>query len=136
MQTLDINHSDLPNLQFVLLVAALCTSEIPTLNVPKDVCRLIFDRCWALLSDKSPPMENKQRVLNLRQGDEVVLDALAEVIRSTLIAHGYSKFIWEHGPSEPTQSTTPDAKALIDRLQNWDPVAPPFLGKVNEAENN
>ena len=109
MQTLDVDHPGLPDLQFVLMVAALCTAEIPSLNVPEDVRRTVFDRCWALLHDTPPPTETSQRVLDLRAGDDVTLEALVEVIRHTLHDHGYSTLTWDHGPSEPTQSTSPDA---------------------------
>ncbi len=136
MQILDINHSELPDLQFVLMVSALCTAEIPTLNVPEDVRRVVFDRCWALLHDAPPPTEKKQRVLDLREGDEVALDALVEVIRSTLNAQGYAQMTWDHGPSEPTQSTSPDAQPLIDRLQYWDPANPPPVDGPPEASHN
>ena len=37
MQTLDVENHGLPDLQFVLMVLALCTSELPTLNVPEPV---------------------------------------------------------------------------------------------------
>lgn len=125
MQTLDVNHSELPDLQFALMVVALCTSDVPTLNVPEDVRRTVFDRCWALLHDTPPPTDPRRRTLDLRQGDEVTLDALVEVIRSTLNERGYTHVTWDHEPSEPTQATSPDAQPLIDRLQHWDPVNPP-----------
>jgi len=51
MQTLDVDNPGLPDLQFVLMVAALCTADVPSLNVPEDVRRTVFDRCWALLHD-------------------------------------------------------------------------------------
>ncbi len=136
MQTLDVNNPGLPDLQFVLMVAALFTADIPTLNVPEDVRRMVFDRCWALLHDTPPPTEKEQRVLDLREGDEVALDALVEVICSTLNAQGYSQMIWDHVPSEPTQSTSPDAKPLIDRLQYWDPAHPPPVDEPPEASHN
>ncbi len=133
MQTLDVENPGLPDLQFVLMVAALCTADIPSMNVPENVRRTVFDRCWALLHDVPPPAEQSQRVLDLRAGDEVTLDALVEVIRDTLHAHGYSRMTWDHGPSEPTQSTSPDAQPLIDRLQYWDPVDPPPVDGPSEA---
>ncbi len=34
MQTLDIDRPEMPDLQFVLLVTALCTSRLTSLNVP------------------------------------------------------------------------------------------------------
>ncbi len=136
MQTLDINHSELPDLQFVLMVVALCTADIPTLNVPEDVRRTVFDRCWALLHDTPPPTEPSQRTLDLRQGDDVTLDALVEVIRSTLNERGYAQMTWDHEPSEPTQATSPDARPLIDRLQHWDPVNPPPVDGPHDPGQN
>lgn len=136
MQTLDVNHSELPDLQFVLMVVALCTSDLPTLNVPEDVRRTVFDRCWALLHDTPPPTDPVRRTLDLRQGDEVTLDALVEVIRSTLNERGYPHVTWDHEPSEPTQATSPDAQPLIDRLQHWDPVNPPPVDGPHEPGQN
>ena len=136
MQTLDVNHSELPDLQFVLMVVALCTADIPTLNVPEDVRRTVFDRCWALLHDTPPPTEPSQRTLDLRQGDDVTLDALVEVIRSTLNERGYAQMTWDHEPSEPTQPTSPDARPLIDRLQHWDPVNPPPVDGPHDPGQN
>lgn len=133
MQTLDIDNPGLPDLQFVLMAAALCTADIPSLNVPEDVRRMVFDRCWALLHDTPPPTENQRRVLDLREGDEVTLEALVEVIRRTLNEHGYSQLTWEHEPSEPTQSTSPDAQPLIDRLKYWDPGTRPPADESNDA---
>lgn len=136
MQTLDVNNPGLPDLQFVLMVVALCTADVPSLNVSEDVRRMIFDRCWALLHDTPTPEENTQRVLDLREGDEVALEALVEVIRSTLHEHGYSRMTWDQGPSEPSQSTSPDAKPLIDRLQYWDPADPPPVDGPPETSHN
>ena len=71
-----------------------------------------------------------------KKWDEVALDALVEVICGTLNAQGYSQMIWDHVPSEPTQSTSPDAKPLIDRLQYWDPAHPPPVDEPPEASHN
>ena len=136
MQTLDIHNPDIPDLQFVLMIGALCTSDIPTLNVPEEVRRLVFDRCWAMLHDTPPPEEPTQRVLDLRQGDEVTLEALVEVIRSTFMEQGYDQLTWDPTSSETTQSTSPEAQSLIDRLQNWDPVDLPPVDGASEAGNN
>ena len=136
MQTLDVDNPGLPDLQFVLMVAALCTADIPSLNAPEDVRRTVFDRCWALLHDTPAPDENAQRVLDLRAGDDVTLDALVAVIRNTLHDHGYATLTWDHDPSEPTQSTSPDAQPLIDRLQYWDPAHPPPVDGPSEAGRN
>ena len=136
MQTLDLNNPNLPDLQFVLLVGALCTSEIPTLNVPEKIRQLVFDRCWALLHDVPPPKDPKQRVLDLRQGDEVTLEALVEMMQRTFVEHGYDQLTWDHEPSEPTQSTSPDAQPLIDRLRSWDPVDSSPVDESAEAGDN
>lgn len=136
MQTLDIHNPGLPDLQFVLMVGALCTAEIPTMNAPEEVRSLVFDRCWALLHDTLPPEEPKQRVLDLRQGDEVTLEALVEVIQRTFSDHGYNQLTWEHEASEPTQPPSPEVKPLLDRLQAWDPIDPPPVDGASEAESN
>jgi len=101
MQTLDVNHPELPDLQFALMVLALCTSDIPTLNVPEEVRNTVFDRCWALLHATPPPTTKAQRVLDLRQGDAVTLDALVTVIRTTLADRGYTQLTWDHAPASP-----------------------------------
>ena len=67
MQTLDVKNSGLPDLQFVLMILALMTSEIESLNVPQSVRDLVFDRCWSLVHETQPPGEKEQRVLDLRQ---------------------------------------------------------------------
>ena len=136
MQTLDIHNPGIPDLQFVLMIGALCTSDIPTLNVPEEVRRLVFDRCWAMLHNTPPPEEPTQRVLDLRQGDEVTLEALVEVIRSTFMEQGYDQLTWDPTSSETTQSNSPEVQSLIDRLQKWDPVNPPPVDGASEAGNN
>ena len=136
MQTLDVHNSGLPDLQFVLMVVALCTSDLPTLNLSQEVRQTVFDRCWALIHDTPPPTEKEKRVLDLREGEEVTLDALVQIIRNTFTEHGCTQLTWEHAPSQPTQSTSPDAKPLIDRLQNWDPIDQPPVDGPGEAGNN
>lgn len=124
MQTLDVNNPGLPELQFVLMVVALCTSELDTLNIPVSLRKTVFDRCWALMYKTPPPNDPAQRVLDLRSGDEVALQALVDVIRATLNEHGISTLTWDHAPSETTQSTTPDALPLVQRLQQLYPASP------------
>ena len=124
MQTLDVNDSGLPDLQFVLMVLALCTSDLPTLNVPEPVRQTIFHRCWALMHDTPPPERREERVLDLRAGTDVTLEAMVEVIRSALSEHGITQLTWDHPPSEPTRATTPEALPLIDRLQKLYPDTP------------
>lgn len=123
MQRLDLHSPELPDLQFVLMVAALCTSEIEKMNVPQSVREVVFDRCWSLLNETPPPTEPSQRVLNLRMGDEVTLEALVEVIRETFSSYNISELLWDHPVSEPSQETTPEARPLVERLQKWDPAS-------------
>ncbi|GMV50902.1 MAG: hypothetical protein NBKEAIPA_00438 [Nitrospirae bacterium] len=115
----------MPDLQFVLMVSALCTSELSTLNVPAEVRRKVFDRCWALVSTEPPPTDPPKRVLDLRFGTELTLEALVAAIRETFAAVGISVLTWDHPPSNPTQSSSPAAQPLIDRLQKLYPEPPP-----------
>ena len=55
MQTLDVHRPGMPDLQFALLVTALCTSRLIALNIPDTVRTRIFDRCWVLIHDNPPP---------------------------------------------------------------------------------
>jgi hypothetical protein len=66
MQTLDIHRPEMPDLQFVLLVTALCTSRLTVLNIPYTLRTAIFDRCWVLIHDSPPPRRLEARVLDLR----------------------------------------------------------------------
>lgn len=121
MQSLDIRRPGMPDLQFVLMVTALCTSDLSTLNVPEDLRRTVFDRCWALVSSDPPPSNPKERVLDLRSGTDLTLDALVATIREIFASAGISVLTWEHPPSEPTRSSTPEALPLIERLQQLYP---------------
>jgi hypothetical protein len=121
MQSLDINKPGMPDLQFVLMVAALCTSELPTLNVPDQLRRTVFDRCWALTSSDPPPTDRAARVLDLRNGTDLTLEALVATIRETFAAAGITMLTWDHPPSEPTRPSTPEAQPLIERLQRLYP---------------
>lgn len=124
MQSLDITRPGMPDLQFVLMVAALCTSDLPTLNVPEDLRRTVFDRCWALISSNPPPTNPKERVLDLRSGTDLTLEALVATIREIFSAAGITTLTWEHPPSEPTRPSTPEALPLIERLQQLYPDSP------------
>jgi hypothetical protein len=127
MQTLDVNRPGLPDLQFVLMVLALCTSDLPTLNVPETVRKTIFHRCWALVQDSPPPTDKKEQVVDLRGGTETTVEAMVEVIQSILTEHGISQLTWDHPPSEPTRDTTPAALPLVDRLQKLYPDPPDIV---------
>ena len=124
MPSLDVHEPGMPDLQFVLMVAALCTAELPSLNIPHPLRATIFDRCWALAHDGPPPIVPKERVLDLRGGTEVTLEALAVTIRTLLAEAGISRLTWEHQPSEPTRTSTPEAQPLIERLQQLYPAPP------------
>jgi hypothetical protein len=124
MQTLDVNRHGLPDLQFILMVLALCTSDLETLNVPDAVRRTVFDRCWALMHDTSPPTKKEDRALDLRDGTELTLEAMVAMIKSTLAEHGITQLTWDHPPSQPTRQTTPEALPLVERLQKLYPASP------------
>ena len=132
MQSLDIHRPGMPDLQFVLLVLALCTSRLSSLNVPESLRATIFDRCWALLNDGPPPTKAEERVLDLRAGTDVTLDAMVETIRSLLIEAGVTTLQWDHPPSEPTRSSTPEALPLIERLQKLYPATPDIADRGDE----
>lgn len=114
----------MPDLQFVLMVVALCTSRLPSLNVPESLRQTIFDRCWALVHEGPPPPRSEERVLDLRGGTEVTLEALVDTIRTALTEAGITILTWDHPPSEPTRSSTPEALPLIERLQQLYPEPP------------
>lgn len=124
MQSLDIHRPGMPDLQFVLLVLALCTSRLSSLNIPESLRTVIFDRCWALLHRTAPPTRIEERVLDLRIGTEVTLDAMVETIRSLLTDAGMTVLTWDHPPSEPTLASTPEVLPLIERFQKLYPVRP------------
>ena len=116
MQTLDIHRPEMPDLQFVLLVTALCTSRLTVLNIPSTLRTAMFDRCWVLIHDSPPPRRPEARVLDLRPWNELTVEAMAEIIRAALTEAEIHTLAWDHPPSEPTQSNTPEAQMLIDRL--------------------
>ena len=124
MQSLDVQNSGIPDLQFVLLVLALSTSDLDALNLPVSVRETLFNRCWALVHETPPPEKKEERVLDLRHGDELTLEAMVQMIQRTLKEHGISYLTWDHPPSEPTRSTTPEAKPLVERLQKLYPTEP------------
>jgi hypothetical protein len=116
MQSLDVQHPGMPDLQFVLFVSALCTANLPTINVPEDLRRTIFDRCWALVRTDAPPTNPSDRALDLRNGTDLTLEACVSTIRTLLLEAGITTLIWDHPVSEPTRGSSPAAIPLIDRL--------------------
>ena len=120
------------------MVLALSTSDLDSLNVPNAVRETLFNRCWALLHETSPPEKKEERVLDLRHGDEVTLEAMVEVIQRTFHEEGITRLTWEHSPSEPTRSTTPEAQPLVERLQKWNPAEslPPEFKENNPKKED
>lgn len=114
----------MPDLQFVLMVLALCTSGLRSLNVPEPLRTTIFDRCWSFLHESPPPTRPQDRVLDLREGTDVTLEAMVETIRRLLTEAHITTLTWEHSPSETTASSTPDVLPLIERLQKLYPTPP------------
>ncbi|MCX5725513.1 MAG: hypothetical protein NTX84_13550 [Nitrospirae bacterium] len=133
MPSLDIQNPGMPDLQFVLFVSALCTADLTTVNVPPDLRATIFDRCWALIHTEAPPTDPKERVLDLREGTELTLEACQSTIRSLLTEAGISVLIWDHPVSEPTRESTPAAKPLIDRLGQLYPDPPEIVDPEKPA---
>ena len=124
MQSLDVRNPGMPDLQFVLLVLALSTSDLDSLNLSESLRETLFNRCWTLLHETPPPVNKEERVLDLRYGDELTLEAMVQVIQQTLTDQGISQLTWDHPPSEPTQNTTPEAEPLVERLQKLYPIKP------------
>jgi len=133
MPSLDIHNPGMPDLQFVLFVSALCTADLTTLNVPAELRAEIFDRCWSLIHTEAPPTDRKERVLDLRGGTELTLEACLSTIRSLLADAGIRTLIWDHPVSEPTRESTPAAKPLIDRLGRLYPDPPEIVDPENPA---
>ncbi|MDP1949274.1 MAG: hypothetical protein Q8L77_17455 [Nitrospirota bacterium] len=133
MPSLDIHNPGMPDLQFVLFVSALCTADLTTVNVPADLRAEIFDRCWSLIHTEAPPTDRKERVLDLRGGTELTLEACLSTIRSLLADAGIRTLTWDHPVSEPTRESTPAAKPLIDRLGRLYPDPPEIVDPENPA---
>lgn len=133
MQSLDVHEPGMPDLQFVLMVIALCTSGLPSLNVPEPTRDQIFNRCWALVNDGPPPSRREERVIDLRTGTDLTLEAMVTTIRSLLSETGITRLTWDHPPSEPTRSSTPEALPLIERLQRLYPEPPDIADRGGQA---
>ena len=96
MPQLDIRNPGMPDLQFVLFVSALCTSNLENINVPEALRASFFDGCWALVNVGPPPVDASQRVLDLRHGTELTLEACVSTIRSLLMEAGITQLVWDH----------------------------------------
>ena len=124
MHTLDIHRPAMPDLQFVLFVTALCTSHLTMLNIPISLRATIFNRCWALIHESPPPSRPEDRFLDLRPWTEITVEAMVEIIRVGLTEAGIHTLAWEHAPSNPTRTSSPEATALIERLAQLYPQPP------------
>ena len=133
MPSLDIQNPGMPDLQFVLFVSALCTADLTTCNVSPVLRATMFDRCWALIHTEAPPIDPKERILDLRQGTELTLEACLSTIRSMLTDAGIRTITWDHPVSEPTHESTPAAKPLIDRLGQLYPEPPQIVDPESPA---
>ena len=133
MPSLDVQNSGMPDLQFVLFVSALCTADLSTCNVSPELRATIFDRCWALTHTEAPPTDPKERVLDLREGTELTLEACLSTIRSLLADVDIRTLTWDHPVSEPTHQSTPEAKPLIDRLGRLYPEPPGIVDPESPA---
>jgi hypothetical protein len=127
MPSLNVQNPEMPDLQFVLFVSALCTSNLETLNVPAELRRAIFDRCWALVSTNPLPTNPKERVLDLRAGTDLTVEACVSTIRSLLLGAGITTLTWDHPVSDPTRESSPTAKPLIERLGQLYPEPPDIV---------
>lgn len=127
MPSLNVQNPGMPDLQFVLFVSALCTSNLKTLNIPADLRAAIFDRCWALVNTDPPPTNPKERVLDLREGTELTLEACVSTIRSLFSDAGITRLTWDHPVSDPTRDSSPAAKPLLDRLSQLYPEPPDIV---------
>lgn len=135
MPSLDIQNPGMPDLQFVLFVSALCTADLATCNVSPALRATIFDRCWALSHTEPPPTDPKARVLDLRHGTELTLEACLSTIRSLLADAGIRTLTWDHPVSEPTHESTPAAKPLIERLGQLYPEPPEIVDPENPSSD-
>ncbi len=139
MQSLDIQNPGMPDLQFVLFVSALCTADLNTINVSEELRRTIFDRCWALIHTVPPPTNLKERILDLRYGTELTLEACVATIRTLLLEAGITTLVWDHPVSNPSRQSTPAAQPLIDRLGQLYPDDPdsvdPLINQPKDPSN-
>ena len=126
MPQLDVHNPGMPDLQFVLFVSR-SVPRILNPSLPQDLRARIFDRCWALINTDAPPVDPKQRVLDLRQGTELTLEACVSTIRSLLAEAGITKPMWDHPVSNPTRDSSAAAQPLIDRLDQLYPADPDIV---------
>jgi hypothetical protein len=106
----------MPELQFVLLVTALCTSRVTTLNIPDTLRTAMFDRCWVLIHESPPPGRPEARVLDLMPWTHLAVEAMAESIRDGLTEAGIRTLTWHHRTDKPADTDTSKADIFIDRL--------------------
>ncbi|HEX7767377.1 MAG TPA: hypothetical protein VF443_11730, partial [Nitrospira sp.] len=64
----------------------------------------------------------EKRVIDLRPWSETTLEAMVETIRTVLTDASIQTLSWDHSPSEPTWTSTPEALPLIRRLEQLYPL--------------
>lgn len=77
-------------------------------------------------------MNAEDRVLDLRKGTELTLDACVSTIRSLLSEAGITRLIWDNPVSDPSRESTPAAKPLIERLGQLYPDDPDIVDPPNQ----
>jgi hypothetical protein len=136
MPQLDIRNPGMPDLQFVLFVTALCTANLENINVPQALRASIFDRCWALVNTDAPPVNPKDRVLDLRHGTDLTLEACLSTIRLLLGEAGITHLVWDHPVSNPTHESSPAVQPLIDRLGQLYPDRPDIVDPLSPPSDD
>ena len=124
---MDVQNPGMPDLQFVLFVSALCTSNLTSINVPKPLAERNFQPLLGAAAYRRPADDPNERVLDLRHGTELTLEACLSTIRSLLSEAGINTLIWDHPVSDATRDSTPAAKPLIDRLGQLYPEDPDIV---------
>jgi hypothetical protein len=80
-----------------------------------------------LVNTDPPPANPKERVLDLRHGTDLTLEACLSTIRSLLAEAGITQLIWDHPVSSPTRESSPAAQPLVDRLRQLYPDHPEIV---------
>ena len=79
---------------------------------------------WSI---RMPPDDPNERVLDLRHGTDLTLEACLSTIRSLLLEAGITQLMWDHPVSNPTRESSPAAQPLIDRLGQLYPDHPDIV---------
>jgi hypothetical protein len=88
-----------------------------------------------LVNTDPPPADPKQRMLDLRHGTDLTLEACVSTIRSLLTQAGIARLVWDHPVSEPTRDSSPAAQPLIDRLGRLYPERPDIVDPPSQSSD-